>query len=134
MKPEAAGPIATPSVRNRLKGRIGSLFDDAIEKFSRVLKIAPRRSDAMRFLELCIRERADLADTRSDYDRAMKEADVWKQKQMLSHDDFDHSDVPPCTVAKPLMAPPPPPPPPTAAPVKGPDGIPGKAPGGIPRP
>ncbi|HZU29432.1 MAG TPA: hypothetical protein VFA04_28170, partial [Bryobacteraceae bacterium] len=46
------------------------------------LRIDPNYDDAIAYMNLMIRQQADLADTKDDYDRAISEANNWVQKAL----------------------------------------------------
>ena len=80
LEPEDAGPIADDKVRRDLRTGIDPLYDDGIKQLTRALELDPTFADAMSFMSLCLREKADLADTDDAYALALKHADDWAQE------------------------------------------------------
>ena len=84
MKPEDPGPIADEKVRQDLKMRFGSAIDEGIRNLERALKLDPEYDDAMAYMNLLVRGRADLLDSRSEYRREIEIADDWVQKTLAT--------------------------------------------------
>ena len=60
MKPEDPGPIKDKKIREELKAKYGPMIDDGIKYAREGLEIDPEYDDAMAYMNLLIRERADL--------------------------------------------------------------------------
>jgi tetratricopeptide (TPR) repeat protein len=103
LKPEDPGPLPEP-VRAELKARYSSMIDEGIANLDRALVLDPHYDDAMAYVNLLIRERADLRDTKEEYKADVAVADEWVQKNLDTKK----------AKAVAGMAPPPPPPPPVA--------------------
>lgn len=82
MKPEDPGPLKDKKVKEELKAQYGSLISDGIEKLQKSLSIDPQYADAMAYMNLLIRERADLQDTQEAYKQDIDTADNWVQKNL----------------------------------------------------
>jgi tetratricopeptide (TPR) repeat protein len=82
MKPEDPGPIKDPKVRAQLKTDNGALIDDGLKNLQKALDIDQNYSDAMAYLNLLIRERADLQDTPQAYKADIDTANNWVQKAL----------------------------------------------------
>ena len=108
MRPETPGPIPDALVRDTLRAQWWSAIDEAMVSLKRALELDPEFSDAMAYMNLFIRERADLEATRDEYDRQIAEADGWVQRALEAK--RRQSAVGRLQPA--LVAPPPPPPPP----------------------
>jgi TonB family protein len=80
MKPEDPGPIPNAAVRQDLRARYGSTLETGIANLEKTLELNPRYSDAMAYLNLIVRERADLRDTSEEYRQDIGLADQWMQK------------------------------------------------------
>jgi len=80
MRPETPGPIADSAVRHDLSARFGATLEDGIANLRKALELNPQYEDAMSYMNLLVRERADLLDTRAEYQRDTAEADQWIQK------------------------------------------------------
>ncbi len=82
MKPEDPGPLPNPAVRHQLSAQFSALIERGMEYLQKALEIDPNYDDAMAYLNLLIRERADLRDTREQYRRDVELADQWVQKAL----------------------------------------------------
>jgi TonB family protein len=81
MRPEQPGPLPDPA-RQELKQKYSSMIEHGISSLEKALQIDPQYSDAMAYINLLIRERADLADTPEQYRGEVATADVWVQKAL----------------------------------------------------
>jgi hypothetical protein len=81
MKPQDPGPLPEP-VRAELKARYSSTIEEGIANLDRALVLDPHYDDAMAYLNLLIRERADLRDTKEEYKADIAVADEWVQKNL----------------------------------------------------
>jgi TonB family protein len=82
MRQDAPGPIPDPVVRQDLSTRFGPLLEAGILNLQKALELNPRYDDAMAYMNLLIRERADLRDTPEDWRRDTAEANQWIQKAL----------------------------------------------------
>jgi len=82
MKPEDPGPLKDPKVRAELKAKWGPVIEEGIQNLQKALDIDPEYDDAMAYMNLLIRERADLADTKEAYTKDIQTADNWVQKAL----------------------------------------------------
>lgn len=82
MKPEDPGPIKDDKIREELKAKWGPVVEEGITKLKKALEIDPEYDDAMAYVNLLTRERADLADTKEAYAKDVQEADNWVQKAL----------------------------------------------------
>jgi len=82
MKPEEPGPIKDKKVREELKEQNGPLVEDGIKNLHKALDIDPNYDDAMAYMNLLLRERADLEDDKAAYDKDIQEAEGWIQKSL----------------------------------------------------
>ena len=82
MKPEDPGPIKDKKVKEELRQRNLPLVEDGLKQLSKSLEIDPNYDDAMAYVNLLYRERADLAATPEDYKKDSETADGWVQKSM----------------------------------------------------
>jgi TonB family protein len=114
MQPEDPGPLTSAAARQDLRARYSSLISDAIANLERALEIDPRNTDVMAYMNLLIRELADLRDTREEYERDIEMADQWVQKGLGSMKSRS------ATASPPIESSPPPPPgePPTRHPIR----------------
>jgi TonB family protein len=106
MRPEQPGPITNSAVRQDLLARYSSLIADGISNLEKALEIDPQYDDAMAYVNLFIRERADLRDTPEEFKRDVELADHWIEKALAAK--RSKASAPASLYA---AAPPPPPPP-----------------------
>ena len=82
MKPEDPGPIPDAKIRADLQTRFGFVVADAISNLEMALVIDPDYVDAMAYLNLLTREKADLSATTDEYERDMAAADALVKRAM----------------------------------------------------
>ncbi len=82
MKPEDPGPIRDKKVKEDLRQRNLPLVEDGLKQLSKALEIDPNYDDAMAYMNLLYRERADLAETPDAYKKDSDTADSWVQKSL----------------------------------------------------
>ncbi len=82
MKPEDPGPIKDKKVREELKTQYTGIIEEGIQNLQKALEVDPEYDDAMAYLNLLIRERADLAESPEEYRAQTKIADDWVQKAL----------------------------------------------------
>ncbi|HTS51303.1 MAG TPA: tetratricopeptide repeat protein [Bryobacteraceae bacterium] len=82
MRPSDPGPLPPSAVKAELKNQYSSVIEHAISSLQKALEIDPQYDDAMAYMNLLIRERADLRDTPEDYRRDIEQADQWVQKAL----------------------------------------------------
>ena len=107
MRPEDPGPLRDAQMRARLRAEFGRTVEDGISDLNRAIAIDPEYADAMAYLNLLYRERADLQDTRADYKRDIETADEFVGKMLRARKRQPENSA---------WAPAPPPPPPPPAP------------------
>jgi tetratricopeptide (TPR) repeat protein len=76
LEPEDSGPLPGGDVPHE----IGPLYDDAVKQLTRALEIDPASENAMVFMSLCLRDKADLAASDEEYTRTIQQADSWSEK------------------------------------------------------
>jgi tetratricopeptide (TPR) repeat protein len=82
MKPEDPGPIKDKKVKEELKAQWLDTVNQGIQNLERALQIDPEYDEAMAYMNLLIRERADLADSPDQYKKDIEVADNWVQKAL----------------------------------------------------
>jgi tetratricopeptide (TPR) repeat protein len=82
MAPETPGPLPDASVRQSLMNAYGAVLEEGISDLNEALKIDPRYEDAMAYMNLLGRERADLRDTKAEHDQDVAAADQWLQRAL----------------------------------------------------
>jgi tetratricopeptide (TPR) repeat protein len=82
MKPEDPGPLKDKKVRDELRAKNSPTIDDGIKNLEKALQIDTEYDDAMAYLNLLNREKADLEETSDAYKADTKVADDWVQKAL----------------------------------------------------
>ncbi len=82
MKPEESGPLKDKKVKADLKERYSAVIEDGIKNLDQALKLDANYDDAMAYMNLLIRERADLDDSADQYKKDVEVADNWVQKAL----------------------------------------------------
>ena len=82
MKPEDPGPLRDERVRRDLDTQYRGLIDDGISHLRIALAMNPQHDDAMTYLNLLLRGRADLAATPQSFDADIQESDQWGMKTL----------------------------------------------------
>lgn len=82
MKPEDPGPLKDKKAKEELKEKYSATIEDGLKNLQHALDIDPQYDDAMAYMNLLIRERADLADSPDDYKKDIATADNWVQKAL----------------------------------------------------
>jgi Tfp pilus assembly protein PilF len=82
MKPEDPGPLKDKKVREQLKAKNMPVIEEGIKNLEQALQIDPEYDDAMAYLNLLHREKADLEDNPQDYKKETEIADNWVQKTL----------------------------------------------------
>ncbi len=75
MKPEDPGPLKDKAVREQLRTEYGPLVNDGIAKLEKALEVDPLYDDAMAYLNLLHRERADISETQEEFKKEVEIAD-----------------------------------------------------------
>ena len=82
MKQEDPGPIKDKKVKEELKARWNPVIEAGLQALDKSLEIDPDYDDAMAYENLLIRERADLMETKEEYNKQVKIAEDWVQRNM----------------------------------------------------
>jgi len=82
MKPDEPGPLKDKKAKAELSAKYSTVIDDGVKNLQKALDIDPESDDAMAYMNLLIRERADLADDKDAYKKQVEEADNWLQKAL----------------------------------------------------
>ena len=78
MMPEDTRPL--PASSRRALESTRALFDDGIRQLEKAMHIDSGDSDAMGYMSLILREKADLAAIPEDHQRQIDEADAWMRR------------------------------------------------------
>ncbi len=82
MRPEDPGPLSDATARADLRSRFGTTIEQGMRHLDRALELDPAYDDAMAYLNLLYRERADLYDTAGEYKRDVQIADDWVKRAL----------------------------------------------------
>ncbi len=82
MKPEDPGPLKDKKLRVQLRQEWWDIIQSGISNLEKSLSIDPKYDDAMVYLNLLNRERADLAENPDEFRRDIDAADNWLQKAL----------------------------------------------------
>lgn len=106
MKPETPGPLPDPALRADLRSRFGRIVEDGISSLKRAIEVDPQYDDAMAYLNLLYRERADYSHSAADYSLDIQRADELVTQALEARRRKQEAGTGPAS-----LAPPPPPPP-----------------------
>jgi Tfp pilus assembly protein PilF len=84
MRPDDPGPIKDKKVREALRATNLPIVEEGIQNLQKALSIDPQYDDAMAYMNLLHRERADLADNAEEYKKEIAEADSWVDKTLAT--------------------------------------------------
>jgi tetratricopeptide (TPR) repeat protein len=76
------GPIKDEKVRADLKAKFGPMIDNGIEQLNKCLSIDKENEDAMSYINLLYREKADLEDTPDASKADIAKAEDWSNKSL----------------------------------------------------
>ena len=82
MKPEDPGPLKDKKVRAEIRELNLATVEEGLKNLSKAIEIDREYDDAMAYLNLLHRERADLSDSVEDYKKDVAAADVWVEKTL----------------------------------------------------
>jgi len=82
MKAEEPGPLKDKKAKEALKTQYLPVIDDGLQNLQKSLDVDKENDDAMAYMNLLIREKADLADNSDEYKKQIEVADSWLQKAL----------------------------------------------------
>jgi tetratricopeptide (TPR) repeat protein len=82
MTPDAPGPLKDEKVRETVREDTLPLVEEGLGFLRKALEIDPEYDDAMAYLNLLYRERADMANTKEEYEADIASADDWIDKTL----------------------------------------------------
>jgi hypothetical protein len=82
MRQDDPGPIKDKKVRDELKEKFSAILDQGLADLHKSLELDAEYENSMAYMNLLIRERADLFDSKAEYDTATTEADGWLAKYL----------------------------------------------------
>jgi len=80
MDPETPGPVRDRSSRAVLNAKYRADIDYAIASLEQAVALEPSNNEAMAYLQVAYRARADLKDTRAEWDADQNAAGLWREK------------------------------------------------------
>ena len=78
------GPLNDPSARANLRNQFGPIVESGIADLNRALAIDSAYTDAMAYLNLLYRERADYSESKEDYQRDIATANDYVSKALAA--------------------------------------------------
>ncbi len=82
MKPEDPGPLKDEKIRQELREKMLPVIDEGLESLRKAIEIDEMYDDAMAYLNLLHRERADLMESKEEYEKEIELADNWVDKTL----------------------------------------------------
>jgi tetratricopeptide (TPR) repeat protein len=82
MKREDPGPLKDKKIKEELKAKWMPILDEGVQAMNKALQIDNTYDDAMAYMNLLIRYRADLLDTTDEWKKQSEIADDWVNKSM----------------------------------------------------
>ncbi len=82
MKAEDPGPLKDKKLKEELKEKWAAMVDEGLNSLKKALEIDKEYDDAMAYMNLLVREKADLAENADEYKKMIEEADGWVQKAL----------------------------------------------------
>lgn len=82
MRPEAPGPLKDKKTREELSAKYLGMINEGIKHLEKALELDNEYDDAMAYMNLLIRERADLAESQAVHDADIDTANNWIQKAL----------------------------------------------------
>jgi tetratricopeptide (TPR) repeat protein len=76
------GPIKDTKVRGEMKEKYGQAIDDGIANLSKCLDLDKENEDAMSYINLLLRKKADLEDTPDAAKADLASAEMWANKSI----------------------------------------------------
>lgn len=82
MKPDDSGPLKDAKAKEDLKAKYGKAIDDGIEALKKCLAIDKENEDAMSYMNLLLRKKADLEDSPDASKADIAQAEDWSNKSI----------------------------------------------------
>lgn len=82
MKPEDPGPLRDRKIREQLRKTNLPIIEAGMAALEKALSLDPEYDDAMAYMNLLYRERADLQDSAEEYKKDTEMADKWVDKTL----------------------------------------------------
>jgi len=84
MQPNEPGPLKNAQQRQELAKTTVPVIDSGLDALNKALGVNPDYADAMIYLNLLERERADFADSKEEYEAHTAEANQWVDKALAT--------------------------------------------------
>ena len=82
MKPDDPGPIKNEKVRDEMKQKYGKTVEDGLSSLQKAIDLDKENDDAMTYLNLLLRKKADLEDTPEAAKADIAKAEDWANKSL----------------------------------------------------
>jgi tetratricopeptide (TPR) repeat protein len=82
MAADDPGPIKDAKVRAQLKEKYGPMIDEGLSDLKKTIEIDPKNEDAMSYINLLLREKANLEDTPEAAKADVAQAEDWANKSL----------------------------------------------------
>lgn len=82
MKADDPGPIKDPKVRDQMKAKYEKMIDDGIDNLKKCLALDKENEDAMSYLNLLLRKKADIEDSPEAAKADIAQAEDWSNKSL----------------------------------------------------
>ncbi len=82
MKPDDPGPLKDPKAKEQLKAKYEKSIDDGIAALKKCLSVDPENEDAMSYVNLLLRKKADLEDSTDAAKADIAQAEDWSNKSV----------------------------------------------------
>jgi len=82
MKAEDPGPLKDKKIREELRAKYRPMLDEGVANMQKALDIDPEYDEAMAYMNLLIRYRADLDNSPEEFKKDWDSADNWVQKAL----------------------------------------------------
>ncbi len=82
MKPDDPGPIVKDKTRNELKDKYGAMINSGISDLHKAIDINRENEDAMSYLNLLLRSKASLEETKEEAKADIEQANKWADKSV----------------------------------------------------
>ena len=77
-----SGPDQDPKIRAELKEKYGKIIDDGLDNLKKCLDVDKENEDAMSYINLLLRKKADLEDTTEQSKADIAQAEDWSNKSL----------------------------------------------------
>lgn len=82
MRQEDPGPIKDKEKREELAAELLPIVEEGQQALEKALQVDPNYEDAMAYMNLLYRERADFSESKEEYDKYTAMADEWVQRTL----------------------------------------------------